>query len=108
MHAFPNRIRALRGKLSQQALADRIGCSKMQISDLERGEIQLTLDWMRKIGGALGVAPSDLLNPEDNPDRLADDERRLVANYRAAGEEQRENIQRVTEALSPFRQQTAA
>lgn len=108
MHAYPNRIRELRGKLSQQKLADMVGCSKMSISDLERGEIQLTVDWMRKVAKALRVAPAELLNRDDNPDLLDEDERRLIDNYRSAGEEQRENIQRVTEALSPFRFQKTA
>lgn len=47
----PNRIRELRmaAKLSQQRVADAIGMSKMTISDLERGTINLSLAYMERI-----------------------------------------------------------
>jgi phage repressor protein C with HTH and peptisase S24 domain len=60
-----NRIRELRLKagLSMQALADRAGTSAPQINKLEKGERRLTVDWMVRIGKALGVDPTELLPP---------------------------------------------
>lgn len=94
-----NRIRELRTArdMSQQALGDTIGCSKMTISDLERGNQELTLDYMRRIARALNVKPADLMLDEDNPDRLSSEERALVDDYRNASDEKRELIMRIAE-----------
>ena len=61
----PNRIRELRKAqhLSADDLAERIGTSQVQISRLERGERNLTVEWMMKISQALNCAPEDLLGP---------------------------------------------
>ena len=104
MAQYPNRIRELRlaRGWSQDVLADAVGCSKVQISGLERGKPRLDTEWMRRIGHALGVTPADLLSAEDNPLQLSHAERRLIANYRSASPEQQENVERVTEALTGF------
>ena len=108
MEAAPNRIRELRleAGLSQQALGDAIGTSKMTISDLERGNIRLDLDYMRRIARALEVAVADLLPVTDNPGALTIEERRLVDQYRAANEDQREQLSRVADVLTPFKLET--
>ena len=100
----PNRIRELRleAGLSQQALGDAVGTSKMTISDLERGEMQLTQDYMRRIAHALGVTPADLLPPQDNPDGLSIEERELIRRLRAASPEQREQLHKVADVIAPF------
>jgi transcriptional regulator with XRE-family HTH domain len=100
-----NRIRELRKKagLNQQQLANLTGVSQPAISQIENDERPLTVDWMRAFARAFDCAPADLLGVEDNPDRLLDEERELILRYRAADEGTRENIQRVTEALMPFR-----
>lgn len=102
----PNRIRELRiaatPKLSQQALADMIGVSKVTISDLERGSMQLTQDYMRRIAHALGVTPADILPKCDNPDGLSIEERELINQYRQATVDQREQLKRVAEVIAPF------
>lgn len=102
---FPNRIRELRlaRGLSQDALADAVGCVKAQISDLERGNRGLTLEWMRRIGAALHVSPAELLTPDDNPLLLSEEERALIGRYRAGTPDQQESLSRVTEALIPYR-----
>lgn len=103
MFEDPNRIRELRRARdwSQQTLADKIHVSKVTISDLERGKMQLTLDYMRRIAAALGVTPGELLSIEDNPLLpAASDERELIERYRGASPEERANISRVTEALT--------
>ena len=52
----PNRIRELRlaAGLSQQALGDRVGVSKVTVSDLERGNMKLDTEYMRRFALALG------------------------------------------------------
>lgn len=101
MEDAPNRIREIRLLLgiSQQALGDRIGTSKMTISDLERGKMELTLDYMRRIARALNCSPVDILPSQDNPDRLNADERELVRHYRDAPETQRAMIDRLAQPI---------
>lgn len=112
MEDMPNRILELRraAGLSQEELGFRVGVSKMQISGMERGKRELSLGMMRRLAEALDVSPADLLCDEDNPMRLASEERALLSRYRAADPDQQRNIERVTEALVPFinRQRDAA
>ena len=60
---LPNRIREFRERagLSMQALADRAGTSAPQINKLEKGERKLTVDWMVRLGRALGIDAKDLM-----------------------------------------------
>lgn len=104
MEEMPNRILELRraARLSQEELAFRVGVSKMQVSGMERGKRELTLTMMRKLADVLGVCPADLLGKDDNPSRLGDSERQLLARYRSVDRDQQRNIERVTEALAPF------
>jgi phage repressor protein C with HTH and peptisase S24 domain len=61
-----NRIREFRERagLSMQALADRAGTSAPQINKLEKGERKLTVDWMIRLGQALGIDAKDLMASE--------------------------------------------
>jgi transcriptional regulator with XRE-family HTH domain len=104
MADLPNSIRALRNARGwQQAeLAFRVGCSTPQISDLERGNVPLTVEWMRRIAAALQVSPGDLLLPSDNRHQLANWEADIVDRLRAADPATREQAQRVMDALLPF------
>jgi transcriptional regulator with XRE-family HTH domain len=110
MDEAPNRIRELRleAGLSQQALGDKVGVSKMTISDLERGEMRLDLDYMRRIAYALGVLPADLMPARDNPLALSIHEHRLVEQYRTGDENQREQLHKVADVLIPFRHEPVA
>jgi phage repressor protein C with HTH and peptisase S24 domain len=54
-----------------QALADRAGTSAPQINKLEKGERRLTVDWMVRLGKALGVDPTDLLPPNISSGRTS-------------------------------------
>lgn len=101
----PNRIRELRmqARLSQEALGQAIGVSKVTISDLERGHMQLTLDYMQRIAAALGVPPSDLLPITANPDALSLQERQLIQRLREATLEQRDQVHRVADVIAPWR-----
>ncbi len=64
--SLPNRIREFRERagLSMQALADRAGTSAPQINKLEKGERKLTVDWMVRLGRALGIDAKDLMTGE--------------------------------------------
>lgn len=101
MADLPNRIRELRMARgwSQDRLASALGCSKMTISDLERGNVGLTVEWMRRIGQVLGVTAGELMSRDDNPLLPEGAERELVDRYRHATAEERQSIERVTEAL---------
>ncbi len=88
--------------LSQQALGDRVGVSKVTISDLERGNMRLDVDYMRRIACALGVTAADLLPPDANPWALDDDERTMIERYRMATEAQRDQLHRMQDVIVPF------
>lgn len=99
----PNRIRHFRTgrNWSQDALAAIVGCSKPQISDLERGNIQLTVDWMRRLARAFDISPADLLNAQDNPMSLSPFERDLILRLRHASPEQAQTLEKVADAIVP-------
>ena len=103
-----NRLRELRKKaqLTQIELADRTGVSQSAISQIENGDVSMTIQWMRAFARALGCAPADLLDADDNPDRLEADERDLVQRYRSASEPLRETLTRVAAAVVPYRGET--
>jgi len=105
VHMFPdNRIRELRkaAGLTQAELGGKVGLHQTQVGNLENGGRNLTFEWARRIAKALGVRLADLLGDEDNPDRLADDERELVHHYRSADPAQRAMVQRVAEPLPAY------
>lgn len=60
----PNRIHELRlrRKWSQPELAERVGAHWVTISKLERGQMQLTHEWMVRIAEALEIRPEDLIS----------------------------------------------
>jgi transcriptional regulator with XRE-family HTH domain len=97
----PNRIRELReaAALTQKQLAERIGVSKVTISDLERAAMRLDVNYMRRLAPALGVRPADLLPAADNPESLSAFERKLIAHLRAVSADERAAIGAVMEIL---------
>lgn len=60
---FAGNVRRLRArkKLSQKALADRVGISVSYVSMLERGQRSPPLETVEKMARALGVTPASLL-----------------------------------------------
>ncbi len=60
---FAGNVRRLRSKkkLSQKALADRVGISVSYVSMLERGQRSPPLETIEKMAKALGVPPAALL-----------------------------------------------
>lgn len=106
---FPdNRIREFRKKagLSQAELGEKVGLHQTHVGNLENGRRELTFEWARRIAKALGVRFVDLLSDDDNPDRLAEDERDLVQNYRVADPTQREMVQRVASPYDGYKSES--
>lgn len=101
------RLREMRkaAGLSQAELAERTGVSQPAISQIENDVLAMDVAWMRAFARVLGCKPADLLSDDDNPDRLTDDERAIIASYRAASGDQRTIIERVAAPISPFRHQ---
>lgn len=54
-------------KLSQPALANKLGATSQWISLLETGQRQLTEQIMRRLADALDIDPADLLSPIGTP-----------------------------------------
>jgi transcriptional regulator with XRE-family HTH domain len=69
----PNHLRAWRKfrRLTQQELAYSVGTAKSVISDLERGVVQLSDKWLRKLAPVLQTQPGHLLDYD--PDELDTD-----------------------------------
>lgn len=105
MDEAPNRIRELRlaQGWSQQRLADAVGVTKMTVSDLERGVMQLTQHYMRRVAEALGHNPADLLPASDNPYHLSSEERALIDRMRAAEDREREQLHQLADVVIPWK-----
>jgi len=60
------RLRAVRERaaLTQRELAAKAGVTYVQISRIERGAAEPYPGTVRKLATALGVAPTDLMEPE--------------------------------------------
>lgn len=57
--------------MTQQELADAVGTTKSVISDLERGVVQLSDKWLRRLAPVLKTTPGWLL--DHDPANLDDD-----------------------------------
>jgi transcriptional regulator with XRE-family HTH domain len=72
----PNNLRAWRkfNRMTQQELADQVGTAKSVISDLERGVVQLSDKWLRKLAPVLKTQPGHILDyaPEDLDNDIID------------------------------------
>lgn len=64
----PNNLRAWRkhNKMTQQELADALGTAKSVISDLERGVVQLSDKWLRRLAPVLKTQPGHILDHDPN------------------------------------------
>lgn len=92
--------------LTQPQLAEKTGSTQAAVSQYENGKRPLTLDWMKIYARVIGCSVADLLDDEDNPDRLEQDERELVVHYRTANQIQREMISRVAAPTEGYRTTT--
>lgn len=71
--AMENRIRELRKLrgISMDALGDAIGTTRATIMKLEKGDMNLTADYMQKIADALEVDWVELLRPVSKIEKMA-------------------------------------
>jgi len=79
-----------RRKLSQEALAEKVGISSKYVSSIERGKENPTLDIMIKLAHTLGVEMEELFaisHEESNPKKLRELINRLLKE--ADGEKMR-------------------
>jgi len=62
----PNRLRELREArgLTLADLAARLGTTNQQVSHLELGKRQLTVEWLRRLGAALECHPWSIVEAE--------------------------------------------
>ncbi len=72
----PNRLRELRegAGLTLSELAAKVGTTNQQISHLELGKRQLTVEWLRRLAEALGCHPWAIVEKDaqiSEPDRPA-------------------------------------
>jgi len=67
-----------RNSLTQQELADRLSISKSYVSQLERGERQMSLDMLKKYALAVSVKPEDVMKALEVTRREAPVERDLA------------------------------
>ena len=79
----PNRIREVRGEMTQAALGLACGVSNETVRKWETGENELTLARLERVAKALKVRPGALLNDYE-PGR-DEDERELLAAFRSLG-----------------------
>lgn len=94
------RVRVLREgqRLSMAKLAARVSppTTDSQINKLEKGIVEMTVEWVYRLGTALGVDPLTLLEPGGS---LSAREKALVDLYRGLDPKAQETVWRVADAL---------
>ena len=83
-------MREARG-LSLVALAKLVGTSSQQISHLELGKRQLTVDWLMRLAAVLGCHPWTIASGLD-PAELGERERQMVQAFGALTESQQSSV----------------
>ena len=73
-------------RLSQKDFAKAIGVSNSRVSNWELGINRPDADLLYLICHKLGISADELLGIELNADEYSEEEKRLVANYRAKPE----------------------
>lgn len=94
-----NRIKDLRQarELTLQELADLVGTSNQQISQLETGRRRINVDWLERLSKVLECHPFELLYEG----AIADDdsEIQLLSMYRLMTKEQKTHFLSITTSL---------
>lgn len=86
--------------MKQAQLARLANTTPQTIGKLEDGRMNLTLDWMRRLGKALDVPAAALLADEDAEPRLAPAEYDIVQAYRQLEPRERGRFLRVCAVLA--------
>lgn len=94
-----NRIKDLRQarELTLQELADLVGTSNQQISQLETGRRRINVDWLERLSKALECHPFELLY--DGAIADDDSEIQLLSMYRLMTKEQKTQFLSITTSL---------
>ena len=98
----PNRIKELRAQrgLSQEGLARECHTTHATIGKLEKGDMELTLNWMRRIAGALDCKPVDLLSDDDLAYKLGPEEMSVLEIFNRLNGAGKRRFLKVAEALA--------
>jgi len=88
-------IRKDRG-LSQEQLANAVHTTKATISKLENGDIQLTMEWMRRLANVLECHWAEF-GKDTRP--TPQDEQAMIGLYRGLSEEQKKFAHRLVATL---------
>ena len=93
VHQLPNRLKHLRAAqgLSLVALAAKVGASSQQISHLELGKRQLTVEWLSRLAQALDCHPWSIVSAEVPPG-LTGREAQLLEAFSALTEGDQEAV----------------
>lgn len=82
--ALPHRlaeIRQIKG-VKQTELASSLGISRQQLSNIEAGRREISINLLKRAADSLRVSVAELLQPEDVPHYPSDDEKELLARLR--------------------------
>ena len=97
------RIRALRRRrgLTQQQLADAVGCTSTHLRGVEHDRNGVSIALLDKLGEELGAELVVNLQPADSSpvEELSTDERELLMSYRAIAPEQRVTVRSLLRLL---------
>jgi transcriptional regulator with XRE-family HTH domain len=100
----PNRLRewrTRRGRTLEQ-LAEAMGTSRMQLSRLETGNRETTINWLEKAARALDVSVGDLLAHRHNATILSEGEAQLINKLRAMPPERASSVHAVAESMASY------
>lgn len=85
--------------LSLARLADlvRPKTTASNIHKLEKGDVELTMEWARRLGDALGRHPLDFFDAQP---KLPARESELIERFRGMSEEDRQAFSRIADAMT--------
>lgn len=97
-------LRKAAGFATQKAFADYLGIKERKYASWERGEVGIPLEDAFMLCMALKCTPNDLCgfpnSDTDEQQRLSDDEREIVDNYRDSSPQWRLNITMTAKAAA--------
>lgn len=104
---LPNRVRAYRKRagMTLAQVAKAMNMTEGHISNIERGDRELTAPVMIRLAGILDCKAADLLAAEHGG--LSPEERDLVSTYQQIPDAHRNTLRAVAEAQQPYRAQPA-
>jgi len=94
-----NRIKEIRKDrgLSHEYLADAVHTTKATISKLEKGDIQLTMEWMRKLARVLECHWAEF---GEDAKPVTRDEEAIIGLYRGLSDQQKKFAHRLVSTLA--------